>query len=57
MFSVFPSWQVPIVGRLGFEPTALGVSQATLAILQYHGEAQAAPEMNKFHCHEVSGLL
>eukprot|EP00437_Effrenium_voratum_P003064 CAMPEP_0181436120 /NCGR_PEP_ID=MMETSP1110-20121109/20685_1 /TAXON_ID=174948 /ORGANISM="Symbiodinium sp., Strain CCMP421" /LENGTH=127 /DNA_ID=CAMNT_0023559677 /DNA_START=50 /DNA_END=433 /DNA_ORIENTATION=- len=32
--------QVPIVGRLGFEPTALGVSQATLAILQYHGEAQ-----------------
>eukprot|EP00439_Symbiodinium_sp_Y106_P003767 s7787_g1.t1 len=45
--------QVPIVGRLGFEPTALGVSQATLAILQYHGEAQAAPEMNKFHCHEA----
>ena len=34
------------MGRLGFEPTALGVSQATLAILQYHGEAQAVSGMS-----------
>ncbi|CAJ1394841.1 unnamed protein product [Effrenium voratum] len=33
--------QVPIVAQRGFEPTALGVSQATQQILRYHGEGKA----------------
>lgn len=33
--------QVPLVAALGFEPTALGVCQATNAVLQYHSEGKA----------------
>ena len=33
--------QVPLVAALGFEPTALGVCQATKAVLQYHSEGKA----------------
>lgn len=38
-----PKWtlQVPLVAALGFEPTALGVCQATNAVLQYHSEGKA----------------
>lgn len=32
--------QVPLVAALGFEPTALGVCQATKAVLQYHSEGK-----------------
>ncbi|CAE7591547.1 Scn10a [Symbiodinium pilosum] len=39
--------QVPIVGRFGFEPTALGVSQATLAILRHHGEPKACMHLQR----------
>lgn len=36
--------QVPLVAALGFEPTALGVCQATNAVLQYHSEGKAGGE-------------
>ena len=39
--------QVPIIGRLGFEPTALGVCQATLAILRHHEEVKAGQSSGK----------
>ncbi|CAK8994317.1 unnamed protein product [Durusdinium trenchii] len=32
--------QVPLVASMGFEPTALGVCQATEAVLQFHGEGK-----------------
>ena len=35
------AWQVPLIASLGFEPTALGVCQATKAVLQFHHEGKA----------------
>ena len=36
-----PRPKVPLIASLGFEPTALGVCQATKAVLQFHHEGKA----------------